>query len=144
MSLDYQITFDASDPPALARFWRAALDWVEQPPPEGFESWDDFAAANGMPPEAVDEYGAIIDPGDPTRRILFLKVPESKTAKNRVHLDVNAGGSLDTPPDVRWERMVAHVANLESLGASKLSETEEMGQRWIVMADPEGNEFCVV
>jgi predicted enzyme related to lactoylglutathione lyase len=60
-----------------------------------------------------------------------VKVPEPKTAKNRLHLDVAAA-------DVEVE-----VARLVGLGATKVADTEEYGYTWTVMADPEGNEFCV-
>jgi predicted enzyme related to lactoylglutathione lyase len=62
---------------------------------------------------------------------LFVKVPELKTAKNRLHLDLAA-------PDVE-----AEVARLVELGAARVADTEEYGYTWTVMADPEGNEFCV-
>ena len=70
------------------------------------------------------------EPGDePTW--LFAKVPEPKTAKNRMHLDLAA-------PDPETE-----IARLVGLGATRVADTDEYGYRWTVMTDPEGNEFCV-
>jgi hypothetical protein len=77
-------------------------------------------------------------------RLLFAKVPEAKSGKNRLHLDIRAGGDRSTPPDERWEKAKARVVELEKLGATKVREMDEGAQgRWIVMQDPEGNEFCV-
>lgn len=67
------------------------------------------------------------------RRLLFQRVPEPKTVKNRLHLDLHAGA----------ERREAEVARLEGLGASVLRQVKEPGGEWVVMTDPEGNEFCV-
>lgn len=135
-----QITFDAADPPRLARFWSLALGYVEQPPPPGFDSWQAFAAAQGMRPEAVEDYGAIVDPAGVGPRVFFQKVPEAKTAKNPVHLDVRApaGGSDDHRNGIE-----AHVARLIGAGAVRLADHDEADQFWVVLQDPEGNEFCV-
>jgi hypothetical protein len=144
MPLSFSVTFDAHDPVGLARFWALALEWIEQPPPEGFASWDDFADSVDMPVEERNNYGAVINPEDPGKRILFLRVPEVKTAKNRVHLDVNAGGGREVAPAVRAGRVEAHVTRLVAAGAAELARHDEYGTAWVVMADPEGNEFCVV
>ncbi len=132
-----QITFDAANPPALAEFWALALGYVLQPPPPGFDSWEAFAEANDMP-GAIDDYGSVVDPEGVGPRLFFQKVPESKTAKNRVHLDVHASGP-DGDPDLRE----AHVQLLVDAGATRGAEHSEFGATWVVMADPEGNEFCV-
>ncbi len=76
--------------------------------------------------------------------MFIQKVPESKTAKNRVHLDVAAGGGPGTPLDVRRAAVDARVADLEAAGATIFRRVEERGGYWVVMQDPEGNEFCVV
>jgi hypothetical protein len=132
MSLDFQVTFDCHDADLLADFWATALDRVVQPPPPGFDSWPAFLEAQGfdVPPEG--SMSAIIDPDGNGPRMLFQRVPEEKTAKNRVHLDVRAG-------DRRDEK----VAELEQAGGKVIGHHEEMGLEWVVMADPEGNEFCV-
>lgn len=133
-----QITFDAADPPALARFWALALDYVEQPPPPGYESWAEFGSDHGLPERALDDFGSVIDPDGIGPRLFFQRVPESKTAKNRVHIDINltqGSGDRDAIED--------HVGLLVEAGATRLGEFEELGAYWIVMQDPEGNEFCV-
>jgi hypothetical protein len=128
-----QVTFDCADPARLAAFWASALGYVIQPPPEGFDSWPAFLTAIGVPESEWDTRSACVDPAGAGPRLFFQKVPEPKTAKNRVHLDVNAGRDR---VDAEAERLVAE-------GATRVREVEEMGERWLVMADPEGNEFCL-
>ncbi len=145
MYIGFQVTFDAADPAALSRFWALALDYIEQPPPPGHETWEDFARTVGIPEDEWDDLAAIIDPKEAGPRILFQKVPEGKTAKNRVHLDVNAGGGHATPPEQRRVAVDAKVAALEAAGGAR-GETFDLADRgdyWVVMQDPEGNEFCV-
>jgi hypothetical protein len=133
MSIPLQITVDARDPGALAAFWAVALGYVLQPPLPG------YLIRRGKPAEAREQYTAIIDPTGVGPRVLFQRVPESKTVKNRVHLDVNAGdGASDRQAAVR-----RHVERLVAAGASVLEERNEATGWWIVMADPEGNEFCL-
>ena len=131
MANGIQVTFDADDPPALAEFWALVLDYELQPPPPGFDSWEAFGEANDIPPEQFGDYGAVVDPAGVGPRLLFLKVPEAKVAKNRVHLDV------------RVADRVAHVARLVEAGATYIDERSEMGSAWTVLEDPEGNVFCV-
>jgi predicted enzyme related to lactoylglutathione lyase len=108
------LTFDTADPVAVATFWAAAL---------GYELDDDS-----------DETGAYIkDLSGQTRGMFFQPVPEPKTAKNRVHLDVRPSGS-----------MAAEVARLKELGATERGFIEVEGGFWTQMRDPEGNEFCVL
>jgi Glyoxalase-like domain len=131
MANHVQITFDAADPPALAEFWALVLDYQLQPPPPGFDSWEAFAEANGIPAEQFGDYGAVVDPDGNGPRLLFLKVPEGKVAKNRVHLDVAVADRE------------GHVVRLVEAGATRLSDHEELGSVWTVLRDPEDNEFCV-
>ncbi len=74
-----QVTFDADDPVALARFWATALGYTEQPPPDGMDSWDDWSRQAGIPEEEWDDSAAIVDPDGHGPRLLFKKVPEGKT-----------------------------------------------------------------
>jgi hypothetical protein len=140
MANGVQVTFDARDPQALAGFWIEALGYVEQPPPEGYSSWDDALDAMGVPAEGRDAAFAIVDPAGAGPRLFFQKVPEPKTAKNRVHLDVNVSSGHG---DEARAAIRAHVARLEGLGAQRLGEFDEPGGYWIVLQDPEGNELCV-
>ncbi|GII99170.1 hypothetical protein CLV28_1812 [Sediminihabitans luteus] len=139
MARTMQVTFDAKDPEALGRFWCHALGYQVEPPPEGFATWDDALEAWGVPPEGRGDAFAITDPDGVAPRIFLQKVPEPKVAKNRVHLDVSVGGSKDGRP----ERARALAAELEGHGARVVQETSERDEFWIVMQDPEGNEFCV-
>lgn len=143
MSIPIQVTFDAHDPMALAEFWAVALGYVIQPPPAGFESWDEFADANGIPQENRNDLAAIVDPDESGPRILFQRVPEVKAVKNRVHLDVNAGGGHGVDYVDRVDAVDRHIEVLLDAGATKASVFGERGEYWVVMADPEGNEFCV-
>ena len=107
------LTIDCADPTRVAAFWCSAL---------GYELVES------------DEEGAEIrDPGGAGWPLLFLVVPEGKSAKNRLHLDIRASGS-----------MAQEVERLEGLGAVRQRLVEEGGSFWTVMLDPEGNEFCVL
>ena len=75
-------------------------------------------------------------------RMLFLRVPEPKTAKNRMHLDINIATRGSTPQERRTQ-VDTEVARLLSLGATKVSSFDEDKGVWTVMLDPEGNKFCV-
>jgi hypothetical protein len=143
MSKSFQVTFDAADPAVLAVFWARALGYVVEPPPKGFSSWDDFADEQGIPPENRNDLAAVIDPMGQGPRLLFQKVPEEKTAKNRVHLDVNAGGGPTNEPGERHQRVEEHVADLVKAGAIRRETFDRRNEFWVVMQDPEGNEFCV-
>ena len=143
MSYQLQITFDAADPAALADFWVAALGYVLQPPPEGFASWPDWLREMGIPEESWNDAAAVVDPDGEGPRLFFQRVPEGKTAKNRVHIDVGVSGGPSVGYDERVAVVDGHVATLVGLGASQLEMFSERGEYWVVMQDPEGNEFCV-
>ncbi|WP_029287425.1 VOC family protein [Cellulomonas sp. HZM] len=141
MAFGIQITFDAASPPTLGAFWASALGYVEDSPPDGFATWDEALDAMNVPMDQRDTAYAVVDPDGVGPRVFFQKVPEAKTSKNRVHLDVNVGAGL--PPETRREVVRARVAELVALGATAGAEFEELGSFWTVMQDPEGNEFCV-
>jgi hypothetical protein len=137
----FQVTFDANDPPRLADFWALALGYEIQPPPPGFDSWDDWATDMGIPEENWNDARALVDPAGEGPRIFFQRVPEGKTAKNRVHLDVNV--AADAEPEQRRSVVEDTAERLVNEGATSIGPMEEHGGFWIVMRDPEGNEFCV-
>lgn len=137
-----QITFDCADAGALAEFWAAALGWQTQPPPPGFDSWEAWCNEQNIPYDPA-HMAAVVDPEEKGPRLLFIRVPESKTAKNRVHLDVAVSPGPEASAEERLPSIEAKVAELEGLGATKLETVEEHGGVWVVMTDPEGNEFCV-
>jgi hypothetical protein len=134
----FQITFDAADPDRLAAFWAAALGYQIQPPPEGYDDWPAFLRDQGVEYEE-GQANAIVDPEGVLPRIYFQRVPEPKTAKNRVHIDIN----VSAPAGARKEAVRHEMHRLMSLGAKRVREADESGEFWTVMRDPEGNEFCV-
>jgi catechol 2,3-dioxygenase-like lactoylglutathione lyase family enzyme len=152
MSRHIQVTFDAHDPRALSTFWRDVLGYVHPGPPgvelpEGADplaEWDEFLARIGVPAEQRNSRSAIEDPSGQGPRVFFQQVPEDKIAKNRVHLDVRAAPGLQG--EARMAALEAECARLVAIGATRLERHEPdppMGFGHIVMADPEGNEFCL-
>ncbi len=143
MAIEFQVTFDCGDVSAMAGFWALALDYQIQPPPDGFDSWDQFAMAMEIPEEDWDKRSAAVDPDGSGPRLFFQKVPEPKTAKNRVHLDVSVGGGPQVPLDERKQAIEAKAEQLVAAGATRGDTREEPDGYWVVMNDPEGNEFCL-
>ncbi len=152
MSNELQVTFDARDPRALSTFWCEALGYVHPGPPgvdlpedaDPLEAWDTFLAGIGVPEDQWNSRSAIEDPAGRGPRVFFQRVPEGKAAKNRVHLDVRAAPGLTGP--ARMERLEAECTRLVALGATRLRREDPappMSAGHIVMADPEGNEFCL-
>ena len=118
MSLRIQaLAIDSTDPRVPAAFWEEALGWSRT-----HEEDDEIVLE---PPAGSPEDGVLPD-------LLFLKVPERKELKNRLHLDL------------RPEDQDAEVARLEELGARQISVGQGAAATWVVMADPDGNEFCVL
>jgi|SRR5829696_5494138 len=107
------LVLDCADPQRLAEFWAPALSYVNL----------------GM----IGSYALLLPDARPGPKLLLQHVPEPKTTKNRMHLDIEA-------PDIE-----AEAARLEALGAQRVraDHIHEHGTTWILMADPEGNEFCV-
>ncbi|MEU5843226.1 VOC family protein [Rhodococcus sp. NPDC047139] len=144
MTREVQITFDCADPGSLAEFWAEALGYEIQKPPGSFTSWDDALDAMGVPPERRNDASAVVDPDEAGPRLFFQKVPEGKQAKNRVHLDVRAAPGLDGT--ARMNALEAEAERLVACGATRLERHDPhlpFGAGHIVMADPEGNEFCL-
>ena len=117
MTREFQVTFDAADPAALAAFWAEALGYQVQDPPPGFDSWDAALDAWGVPPEHRNDASAVVDPEGVGPRVFIQKVPEGKTAKNRVHLDVRAAPGLEG--DERMAALEAECERLVALGATR-------------------------
>ncbi|HTW17212.1 MAG TPA: VOC family protein [Nocardioides sp.] len=152
MSRDVQITFDAHDPRALSTFWRDALGYVHPGPPgvelpagaDPLAAWDDFLAQIGVPEAARNTRSAIEDPDGSGPRVFFQQVPEGKTAKNRVHLDVRAAPGLQG--EERMTALEAEADRLVALGASRVRRFDPeppLSAGHLVLTDPEGNEFCL-
>ncbi|WP_406326214.1 VOC family protein [Streptomyces sp. NBC_01617] len=145
MSTRWTVTLDCAHPARLAEFWALALGYVPKPPPAGFRSWEEWFAHHGIPEEEWDDGAYLSDPDGVGPTLSFLKVPEPKVAKNRVHPDVQAGGGRETPWEVRWPRVTEAVTRLTAAGATVVREHEMDGRPdHVEMTDPEGNEFCVV
>lgn len=152
MSRDVQITFDAHDPRALSTFWRDVLGYVHPGPPgvelaegaDALAAWDEFLARAGVSQDEWNSRSAIEDPDGRGPRLYFQRVPEDKVAKNRLHIDVRAAPGLQG--DERMAALEAECARLVARGATRIRRDEPhlpMGAGHIVMADPEGNEFCL-
>jgi hypothetical protein len=140
MATKIQITADCADVTVAIAFWGAALGYVPEPPPPGYESWDAFAAAHEIP--RSQWRGALVDPDGIGPRLFFQTVPEPKVTKNRWHLDVEVTDRAQSPAE-RAATIAAKVAALVALGATEIETIHEGGGVFTVMRDPEGNEFCV-
>jgi hypothetical protein len=136
-----QVTFDCHDCQAQADFWREVLHYVDPPPPPGHESWDSFRET--LPEHLRNSRSAIVDPEGVGPRLFFQQVPEAKTAKNRVHLDVRAAPGLEG--EERYAELDREYERVLALGATLHERLEPDGfnELCIVMKDPEGNEFCL-
>lgn len=154
MSRDIQVTFTARDPAALSTFWRDVLGYVHPAPPgvelppgaDPLEAWDEFLDRLGVPPDQRNTRSAIEDPEGAGPRLFFQldTSPEGTEARNRVHLDVRAAPGRHG--DERMAALDAEAERLLALGATRLARHEPappLGAGHIVLADPEGNEFCL-
>jgi hypothetical protein len=134
-----QVAFDTANPHAQAKFWAAALglqvedhsDFVDQLVAEGAMPESDRITVDGR--STFRDVATVIDPDRVEPRMFFQLVPEGKTAKNRMHIDIA------TPE----ESKLAEVDRLTALGARLLWTTADKGPLTYTMQDPEGNEFCL-
>ncbi len=134
-----QVVIDAADPHGLADFWAAALGYdvedveafARQMLDAGHATDDDVTTHRGR--LVWRDAAAARDPADQRPRLLVQRVPEAKTVKNRVHLDLVVGA----------DRRDAEVARIVALGARRLHDGRLGPQAWVTLADPEGNELCV-
>ena len=126
MATHWTLGCDADDPGAIATFWANALGYIAEP------GYDDPDGAS------------IIDPDGVGPAIGFLRVPEAKSSKNRMHIDIRVAGEPPWDMAEREQLIRAKAAELVGAGATTLRE-ESYGEHvgHIVMLDPEGNEFCV-
>lgn len=108
---------------------------------------DDRLCGSGDGGEILGVGGAYLsDPDGVLPNISFMKVTESKVVKNRVHIDVHAGGGREVPWEVRWPRVTDAVKRLTEAGATVIQQYDDGHgvPDHVLMADPEGNEFCVL
>jgi hypothetical protein len=117
---------DCADPSALSRFWAAAL---------GYQVLDESPDLVEIGPGGRTDEQLVADfrSGPAVPSLIFIRVPEPKTVKNRLHLDLSP---IDSDQD-------SEVSRLEDLGATR-TDLAPAGSSWVVMTDPEGNEFCVL
>lgn len=136
-----QITFDCEHPRNVAEFWKTALGYEDPPVPPGFDSWDALDAT--LPEKDRGSRWACQDPSGVGPRLFFQRVPEKKSVKNRLHLDVRVGVGLTGTE--RLEALETEAARLEQHGATRLYllEADGMNESCLVMQDVEGNEFCL-
>lgn len=146
MPVSYQLVIDCHSPESLALFWAEALHYAVAPPPDGFTSWDDYYRYAGVPEELIGHgVDRIVDPRGEGPAIWFQVVPERKSSKNRIHLDVSAGGGR--PMESTPAQVEAEAARLVALGARRVHPRTDDGgadeHYAIAMTDPEGNEFDI-
>jgi hypothetical protein len=142
----FQLTIDCHDPALLARFWAQALGYLPVPPAEPETTWWTHYRRRLGDEAAFDD--RLFDPDGLRPPLWFQEVPEEKAGKNRLHLDLYATGRDDTLPfDRRVELVDATVDELVALGARvhERFRDDSPGDAYyfVVMNDPEGNEFCV-
>jgi hypothetical protein len=138
-----QIVIACNDPARLTEFWAPALGYVPEPPPDGFESWQEFADAVGIPEEKRNDIGAVVDPQGHGPRLLFERY-DGGQPNQRVHFDINVVGRREAKDEERRGLLEEERVRLEALGATyKREATGFAGEYWIEMFDPEGNWFCV-
>ncbi|MEU2611929.1 VOC family protein [Micromonospora sp. NPDC007271] len=143
------MTIDCRDPGRLVGFWAEALRYRPQPAPAGHATWRDWYLSVGVPADELGDGDCADRLEDPTGagpRIWFQPVPEPKSVKNRLHIDLKVGGGREVPLPERRARVDAEVARLVPLGARVLGTMDDSanGHYAVQLADPEGNEFCVV
>jgi Glyoxalase-like domain len=143
--VQWTLTFDCHDARRVAAFWALALGYVQAPPPTGWATWQDWLRDFDVPEDEWDDGAALVDPDGLQPRISFLRVPEPKQVKNRIHLDLQVSGGRHVEQSMRERAIRDTVDRLVAAGGEVLVESPEAGPLdHVVMCDPEGAEFCVV
>ena len=142
MAVDFQVVIDCAQPHGLADWWAQTLGWTVEPSDEAFirsmieaghAREEDTTTHRGV---LVWREGAAVNSPEPGRpRLLFQLVPEGKTVKNRLHIDLAPHTSQDRD---------AEIASLLQRGATLADVGQDPDVTWTVLRDPEGNEFCVL
>ena len=144
MAYDFQVAVDCADPHALADWWAETLEWPVEQTDEAFIK-DMIGKGYATEAETTTHKGALVwktgaairhpeaFPSGNPRRVIFQTVPEPKTVKDRIHLDIFVGAE---ERDALRDKLVAR-------GATFLHAGRQGPHSWFTMADPEGNEFCI-
>jgi hypothetical protein len=139
MAVRIDLTLDCANATTLAAFWKLALGYEDEPPPAPYATREEWVRAVDPGGDGGPDDGAWLhDPDGVGPRLSLLRVPEPKTAKNRLHLDLRVTGP--GTPEERWATITSEVDRLTAAGATVL---QPFPGHHVVMADPEGNEFCV-
>jgi hypothetical protein len=140
MSIRIDLTLDCADPTALAEFWKLALGYIEEPPPTPFATRAEWLDSLDLEPaEREGDAAWLCDPTGAGPRLFLIQVPEPKTVKNRLHMDVRVSGEDGTRAE-RWARVTATAERLIAAGATVLHSYDGAH---LIMADPESHEFCL-
>ncbi|WP_350280210.1 VOC family protein [Kribbella sp. HUAS MG21] len=147
MTTHWTLTVDCRDPALVARFWCTALGYTEADPPQGWDTWQAWLTELNVPEDEWNDGASISDPDGVLPSISFLKVPEPRTGKNRLHLDLQVAGGRAQPQHLREQRIRSKAEALIAAGATVVREVPMEGSSTLDhlwMQDPEGNDFCVV
>ncbi len=119
MTTKWTMTIDCADPALVARFWCTALGYVEADPPKGWDTWDAFLTEMNVPEDEWNDGASLSDLAGVLPSISFLKVPEPRTVKNRLHLDLQVGGGRSETQELRCRPTFARQIRPGVLGASQ-------------------------
>ena len=121
------------------------MGYVPAPPPPGYRTWQEWFDAFDVPLDERSGRSALVDPEGVGPALSLLAVPESKSAKNRLHLDLKVSGGRHVDWEKRWPIVLSAVERLTAAGATVIATHEVNGRGdHVVLGDPEGNEFCVI
>jgi catechol 2,3-dioxygenase-like lactoylglutathione lyase family enzyme len=144
----FQLTVDCRDPSTLVAFWAPLLGYEVPVPPQPHATWRDWYVSLGVPPDEIEGDGTDrLVPGDGQGVALwFQSVPEQKSVKNRLHLDLRVSQGRSVSRTERRAAIEPVMAQVLARGGSlvRWAEDEAADHVYAVMADPEGNEFCLV
>ncbi|MFD1937616.1 MULTISPECIES: VOC family protein [Nonomuraea] len=131
------LTLDCADPTRLAAFWKLALGYEDEPPPPPYETRQEWLAQFDLSEDDQDDGAWLHDPKGVNPSLFLQQVREPKLQKIRLHLDVRVSEGVE---DGRWAVVTEAVERLVAAGGRRV---EVFDGHHVVMADPEGNEFCL-
>lgn len=147
MATFFQLTIDCHRPSRLIAFWQPLLGYEVPVPPQPYATWRDWYVSVGVPADEIEGDGTdrLVPRDDKGVAIWFQPVPEGKTIKNRLHLDLRVTRGRAVSRAARRADIEPVVAEVQARGGALIrwSEDEQADHVYTVMADPEGNEFCL-